>query len=500
MTDRSATANGSTLEESLLVQDLKPYEANQSDVFLSMFANNAGPFLSFFAFPIIGIMALIGRKRSSLMFNLTQAAVYQFIGIVITFVLWIIWSLIAGGILLLIWGGNPRPGDSQLSWLALLLGLIPALFATGWIAYATLYVADVDRLDKKTKGQFVYPRITDWLDKQVEQRKVRSLRKKGDSVGEATFMLAQGRRSLLQEKYEKALGYIHTAVQIYRSLGDRKREIEGLQFLLFAQSMAKKPVTVLETTHLLAQMHHEASNKEDYKKAIDLLIDITDKEKNNAELMDRLNVVIEGHPDDPIMLFSRANLLVSRQEFDRAYLDAVRAVEIRPEDPRLLFILGVILENQNRPEEAIDVLSRAIVVEPETAAYYRHRAMAYLEVNRLEEAESDTEQVVRLSARIASTRALQALLFLAKGEYMKAERYFQIAIGQQDVARWHFGLALAKLGVGDSDSAHGILSTNREKAQAIDLGFARRWLDRVARGSPVAIEKIQALQELLQSA
>jgi Flp pilus assembly protein TadD len=498
--ENQAIAEQDAPPKQLIVGDFEPYLPLPSDFNISLLGTHGAAKLTIFGLPILAIAGAFVRRRRFALFNLLQAFVYLAIGLAITLVLWFVWALIVGAILSI---SGSATGAPRVFWYAVVLGLIPSLFAMAWIAYPTLYAGDPEIMLKKWGGRIFFPRLTDWLNEKWEAWNLQRLRAKQDRIGEATFLLSQGAFNMDLKRFDRAMGYYRASLDIYRQINDAQRELEVLGGpLLMAQRIANMPLDRFETLHevaLLTERIDRRDRKELYEGTMDQLIDACEDQAQNAGFMARLESLTLKFPHDHILLLARAKAHDERAEFEQAYEDARRAVAIHPDDPYALSILSVALERLGRYENAIEILSRAIAGSPKDGTLYARRAIAYIELGDQKAAREDIENTIRIAPRAEYTRGIQALALLVDGDFSKADRYFQIAANQEEnSARWHFGLALTKLASGDYKAALDLFVANVEKASRADREFADRWLNRLSSRLPSTPEEIQAIADLVR--
>lgn len=483
--------------DELIVEDLKTRSyspPDQTGLIVGLWLYNIGPFLSIFSVPLYILIALIGRKRKTLVFDTIHILTYQTIGIGIILLFWLLWSTLFA--ILLVIFGNEGGISSVLRWSLNLLAIAPSMVAVLWLGYAVVLANHPKRILKLKR--IYYPKITEMVEKVIHNRRLQQFHSRKDYQGEGGYLFLLGSLYLQLEEYDKAQKYAKQAIQIYQSNNDMIRETGALELLFIVYKLMKNPVFMIETLCELASKCRFANLDKKYEEVISEIVELTNNECEKQDFLEKLNSMLLEKPVNPVICFCRANVYESRSEFDVAYEDAMLGLSISPDDPNLLSLLGIILYDKEQFQKSIEILSKAIQIKSDWAYLYRYRAECYLELQNLADATVDIDETIKLGSRTAKNRAAQALLFLTQKDYIKAERYFQIAVNQQESIRSRFGLTMSKLGQNDLESAHQTFLDNYEKAKKTDLEFIRRWIKRVDVKFDTNDEKYELLLSMIE--
>ena len=157
-------------------------------------------------------------------------------------------------------------------------------------------------------------------------------------------------------------------------------------------------------------------------------------------------------------------------------------------------------EALDRSVDAAQAYGQAIGLLPDEPRLYRNRADTWFQLEKLDLAEQDIVRAVQLDPEHPYTHGRQGFLALARGQFGDASLHFDLATAKDGGCAWKYGLALAKLGQGDSDGAKTVLSAALDQADADDRAMAHKWLERVISLRPDLSVESQALLELLELA
>ncbi|HUP41848.1 MAG TPA: tetratricopeptide repeat protein [Thermoanaerobaculia bacterium] len=138
------------------------------------------------------------------------------------------------------------------------------------------------------------------------------------------------------------------------------------------------------------------------------------------------------------------------------------AHSLSPGDPRWAYYLAYLLQGGGRFEEAAELYGRILAIE-ETLPALVHLGESYLELGRLDEAESALRRVLAGAPESPSARALMGQIALSRGEHALAVDYLQSALAAVPQAtRLHYPLALAYRGLGEMEKAQEHLALRGE--------------------------------------
>lgn len=135
---------------------------------------------------------------------------------------------------------------------------------------------------------------------------------------------------------------------------------------------------------------------------------------------------------------------------------------LAPRDPRWTYYLAYLLQGEGRFEEAAELYGQVLAIE-ETLPTLVHLGEVYLELGRLDEAESALRRVLAGAPESPSARALMGQIALSRGEHALAAEYLRSALATVPQAtRLHYPLALAYRGLGEMEKAQEHLALRGE--------------------------------------
>ncbi len=132
----------------------------------------------------------------------------------------------------------------------------------------------------------------------------------------------------------------------------------------------------------------------------------------------------------------------SRRELDLALKEYHRAFRKDPRDPRVMFSMGNVYLAKDQPEKARTYYKRAIDLNPSWPPPYNNLALVLIKEERLKEAEIYAKKALELNPENpAPYLDTLGVVYMKRGEYEKAERYFLKALeragkeGREEIER-----------------------------------------------------------------
>ena len=161
----------------------------------------------------------------------------------------------------------------------------------------------------------------------------------------------------------------------------------------------------------------------------------------------------------------------------------VNASRVAPRDFRWIYLLAKLDQQEGDVDQAIRGFKTASLLQPQFVAAAVNLGNIYLELNRLDDAQSSFINALEIDKRSAATYYGLGQVALSKRNYAEAINYFQKALELAPGAnRIHYSLAMAYRALGDAEK------TKSHLAQQGTVGVR------------VADPLIDALQELVQGA
>ena len=132
-----------------------------------------------------------------------------------------------------------------------------------------------------------------------------------------------------------------------------------------------------------------------------------------AALEDRVMSIATDHYDRGVAYYLDG-------EYDQAFSELAKAIEIDPRLARAYVIRGVAYNDKNKFDLAIADFSKVIEIEPTNAHAYVSRGFAYLYIGEFDLAIADYSKAIEIDPTIADAYTGRARAYYYKGEYDKA--------------------------------------------------------------------------------
>jgi tetratricopeptide (TPR) repeat protein len=162
-----------------------------------------------------------------------------------------------------------------------------------------------------------------------------------------------------------------------------------------------------------------------------------------------LNRAIQMGPDDVAIRGHRVEVYRVLKRFKEAAADLEVCIKIQPQNPEWLFQLGWIYIDMKDYEAGVTCNSLAIQMNDRDLRFYNNRGMAYLGLNRLDEAFQDFKKAIELKPDCAQYYHNAGLALLQARAYREAIECFSKAIeldGADAPSYWRRGDCHAALG------------------------------------------------------
>lgn len=85
------------------------------------------------------------------------------------------------------------------------------------------------------------------------------------------------------------------------------------------------------------------------------------------EALSLFNVALEASPNNPLVRYRRAKIMVQRENFEAAEEDLVRLCDLSPSEPNVVLLLGKVYHLQGKTTEATRILATARDLDPRNA-------------------------------------------------------------------------------------------------------------------------------------
>ena len=107
-------------------------------------------------------------------------------------------------------------------------------------------------------------------------------------------------------------------------------------------------------------------------------------------------------------------------EYDQAFSELTRAIEIDPKLARAYVIRGIAYEDKGKHDLAIANFTKLIEIKPTDARAYVYRGMAYENKGEYDLAVADHSKAIEIDPMVADAYRGRARAYYYKGEYDKA--------------------------------------------------------------------------------
>ncbi len=148
------------------------------------------------------------------------------------------------------------------------------------------------------------------------------------------------------------------------------------------------------------------------------------------EMLIYLNDLLKDDPNNPKILFKRAQVYFDHSDTRRSLIDVQKALELNPTDPDYYLLLGRIFDLRNRPEDCLTAALQAEKRGLHNYELYRMLAVNYLKLNDAENAKNSIERLLEFN-RNGENLSLQGDIFLQLMDTVEAINSYEKAIAQK---------------------------------------------------------------------
>ncbi|MBP62376.1 MAG: hypothetical protein CMJ62_12725 [Planctomycetaceae bacterium] len=214
--------------------------------------------------------------------------------------------------------------------------------------------------------------------------------------------------------------------------------------------------------------------------------------------LDRYALLAEEDPKYPQLLVDFGNVLASKNRFNEALTQYMKALELKPEMANAYHNIGVVHNKLRRLSKAIENYERAVELDPELAKAHKQLAIIMLRRGRFDEASKHFEETVRLRPESATDYYNLAQSRTQQKEYSSAIKSYRRAIEiDPTLAKAHYQLGVLLDSQNENETAMNHLrQAIKLKPSLVDahkaLGIALHRLGRSA-------EAIEPLSRVVRS-
>jgi len=178
------------------------------------------------------------------------------------------------------------------------------------------------------------------------------------------------------------------------------------------------------------------------------------------------NKAIELDPGYFMAYYNRGNFCLGEKKYEQALAEYSKVIELNPKYIEAYINRGSVLKNINRFEEAINDYNKAIDLNPKYYKTYYNRANAFKSRNQYDRALDDYNKAIELNPNYIEAYINLGNLLLAEKEYDKAINNYSKAIEiKPDFADAYYNRGVAEYYLGNKDNAC------LDIKQAINLGY-----------------------------
>ena len=174
---------------------------------------------------------------------------------------------------------------------------------------------------------------------------------------------------------------------------------------------------------------------------------------------------IENYPGSPVARTNRGSVYLSAKNYELAYKDLTRAIELDREHVNAYFNRGLVHNAVNNLELSIADLTRAIELDPDLKEAHYNRATVYDRLNDHEGAIRGFTRAIELDKNYIEAYNNRGIVHGILGDYKRATDDFKRAIDiDPDDGSSHHNLAMAYSRSGDEERAR----VHYEKARELE--------------------------------
>lgn len=211
----------------------------------------------------------------------------------------------------------------------------------------------------------------------------------------------------------------------------------------------------------------------------------------------------EDNHQDITSLNLLANMQIDSGDYDAALVSIEKLREQEPESALIPNLLGTIAYRQRNVEEALEHFNQALAQRNDYDSALKNRALAFLALQRFEEAKTDLEVLVEKAPNDGQVRGMYGRVLFELGDARRALEELKLAenaLPQSAIIATDHALALSGLGYFSSAVAQGRkarrLATNDPKLQDYIGGLLAAWEQEMAdRAAKEEEERLKRLED-----
>jgi membrane associated rhomboid family serine protease/Flp pilus assembly protein TadD len=209
----------------------------------------------------------------------------------------------------------------------------------------------------------------------------------------------------------------------------------------------------------------------EYAEAVTLLKD--GKAQQAIPYLDRALILM---PTNAPAYLDRASAYNQTKQFDKALLDAARAISFDAKTKKGYFIRSLAYHHLGDEIKNIADLNRVLEIDPRAAMALNNRAWSYDEIGKVDDAITDSTRAISIDKHCSTAYDTRAVAYCLKGMYKNALEDFAkcIALPPNDGSvYYHRAFAYNKLG--EKEAAASDLKKARASKYELEP-WERRWL------------------------
>jgi cellulose synthase operon protein C len=218
----------------------------------------------------------------------------------------------------------------------------------------------------------------------------------------------------------------------------------------------------------------EAVKVSKYEPSVTLrFIDLLERRGKRDQVEVVLNDAVNRYPNDPGLLTALAKIKLTKQDWVGAEKIAEALKKSDSKSAMVQQITAAAQIGQKKYGESIETLKQAYAAEPQTSDAMNSLVFAYLQADKIDEAESFVQSVLAANPKNGDALALAGSLKMAQKQPAEAEAAFKLAIERQPTNPVGYS-ALAKLYITQkkNDDAEALLLQGQSKAPgSLDLNL-----------------------------
>jgi tetratricopeptide (TPR) repeat protein len=235
--------------------------------------------------------------------------------------------------------------------------------------------------------------------------------------------------------------------------------------------------------HILRDQAQKASQRGDWDRALNALIEARKYAGDNADVLyefgyaalrssliddaiDAFQQTLKLRKGDSLAVFYLGYALLDRARFDDARQQFAQYVALRPDDPSGYGALGMALAGLGRSDDARPQFEKSIALDPKQSESYYQLGLLDLDAGDYDAATRNLQRALDIKPNDAATLTALGRVEFEQKQYPDAMAHLQQAVSQDSSvqeAHYYLGLTLARMGRKEESSEQLEIATRLEE-------------------------------------